>query len=119
MQLTKDKGVESPTVRAYGICLQYGHPTDMCPMLQEDTEKVQAVGGYPGQNQGNFDQPKNHQNWGYQQNPNFQPRSQPQQRHLYQQNNPPSNFQPQPQHNYPLLKIKTKGVVAHVCPWRT
>ncbi|KAI3690179.1 hypothetical protein L2E82_48154 [Cichorium intybus] len=94
MQLTKDKGVEPPPIRACGICLQYGHPTDMCPMLQEDTEKVQAVGGYQGQNQRNFDQPRN-QNWGFQPNSNYQPRP-PTQRQLYQ-----PNFQPSHQHNYP------------------
>ncbi|KAI3523607.1 hypothetical protein L1887_01861 [Cichorium endivia] len=108
MQLTKDKGVEPPSVRACGICLQYGHPTDMCHMLQEDMEKVQAVGGYQGQNQRNFDQPRN-QNWGFPPNPNYQPRP-PTQRQLYQPNNQHQpNFQPPHQHNYPPPQNHNQG----------
>ncbi|KAD3068681.1 hypothetical protein E3N88_36561 [Mikania micrantha] len=56
MQLTKDKGVE-PQGRACGICLQVGHPTDMCPMLQEDMEQAQAMGGFQGQNSRQFEHP--------------------------------------------------------------
>ncbi|KAD6794574.1 hypothetical protein E3N88_05470 [Mikania micrantha] len=70
MQLTKDKGVE-PQGRACGICLQVGHPTDMCPMLQEDMEQAQATGGFQGQNSRQFEHPR-----GTQQQ-NFQPRQQP------------------------------------------
>ena len=37
-------------VKAYGICSVVGHPTDMCPTLQEEPiEQVNAAGGFPGQ----------------------------------------------------------------------
>ena len=38
------------TVKAYGICSVVGHPTDVCPTLQEEPiEQVNTVGGFPGQ----------------------------------------------------------------------
>ena len=38
------------TVKACGICSVVGHPTDMCPTLQEKPiEQVNAAGGFPGQ----------------------------------------------------------------------
>ncbi|XP_068641897.1 uncharacterized protein [Aristolochia californica] len=40
------------TVKACGICSVVGHPTDMCPTLQEEpTEQVNAAGGFPRQTQ--------------------------------------------------------------------
>ncbi|XP_059429173.1 uncharacterized protein LOC132162985 [Corylus avellana] len=40
------------TVKACGICSVVGHPTDMCPTLQEEPiEQVNAAGGFPGQPQ--------------------------------------------------------------------
>jgi hypothetical protein len=40
------------TVKACGICSIVGHPTDMCPTLQEEPiEQVNAAGGFPGQPQ--------------------------------------------------------------------
>ncbi|XP_038978496.1 uncharacterized protein LOC120108837 [Phoenix dactylifera] len=40
------------TEKACGICSVVGHPTDMCPTLQEEpTEQVNAAGGFPGQPQ--------------------------------------------------------------------
>ncbi|KAL7586284.1 hypothetical protein Lser_V15G37354 [Lactuca serriola] len=43
MMLAKDKGVH-PTPRPCGICTQVGHPTDMCPQLQEeDYEEAKAM----------------------------------------------------------------------------
>ena len=37
------------TVKACGICLVVGHPTDMCPTFQEEPiEQVNAIGGFPG-----------------------------------------------------------------------
>ncbi|KAL7616654.1 hypothetical protein Lser_V15G00217 [Lactuca serriola] len=68
MMLAKDKGVQPPTVRPCGICTQVGHPIDMCPMLQEDVEPVQAM-GFSSQQQGNF-QPRSNPNW-HQPNANF------------------------------------------------
>ncbi|XP_052627011.1 uncharacterized protein LOC122197507 [Lactuca sativa] len=103
MMLAKDKGVQ-PIPRPYGICTQVGHPTGMCPQLQEeDYEEAKAMGGFLGSNQRGYEQPRgdirwsNNQGWGRNQQGNYQP-SQP---HQYQQRPPfPSqNFQPrQPQH---------------------
>nr|KAJ0204073.1 hypothetical protein LSAT_V11C500279600 [Lactuca sativa] len=103
MMLAKDKGVQ-PTPRPCGICTQVGHPTDMCPQLQdEDYEEVKVMRGYYGLNQRGHEQPRgdqrwnNNQGWGGNQQWSYQP-SQP---HQYQQRPPfpPQNFQPrQPQH---------------------
>ncbi|XP_030928574.1 uncharacterized protein LOC115954779 [Quercus lobata] len=44
------------TVKAFGICSVVGHPTDMCPTLQEEPiEQVNAVGDFPGQPQRKYD----------------------------------------------------------------
>ncbi|KAL7582259.1 hypothetical protein Lser_V15G44724 [Lactuca serriola] len=74
MMLAKDKGVQPPTVRPCGICTQVGYPTDMCLMLQEDVELVQAM-GFSSQQQGNF-QPRSNPNL-HQPNANFQPKPPP------------------------------------------
>ena len=38
------------TVKACGICLVVGHPTDLCPTLQEEAiEQVNVASGFPGQ----------------------------------------------------------------------
>ena len=38
------------TVKACGICSVVGHPTNMCPTLQEEPiEQVNVAGGFPGQ----------------------------------------------------------------------
>ena len=43
-------------VKACGICSVVGHPTDMCPTLQEEPiEQVNAVGGFLGQPQRKYD----------------------------------------------------------------
>ncbi|KAL7582395.1 hypothetical protein Lser_V15G42343 [Lactuca serriola] len=102
MMLAKDKGVQPPTVRPCGICTQVGHPTDMCPMLQEDVEPVQAM-GFSSQQQGNF-QPRSNPNW-HQLNANFQPRPPPYQprppfqNQMHHQQSYQPHFQPtQPPH---------------------
>ncbi|KAL7612636.1 hypothetical protein Lser_V15G05454 [Lactuca serriola] len=102
MMLAKDKGVK-PTPRPCGICSQVGHPTNMCPQLQEEGyEEAKAMGGYSSSNRG-YDQPRgdrrwnNNKGWGGNQLGSYQT-SQP---HQYQQRPPftPQNFQPrQPQH---------------------
>ncbi|XP_052622559.1 uncharacterized protein LOC111893635 [Lactuca sativa] len=104
MMLAKEKGVQPPIVRPCGICTQVGHPTDMCPQLQEeDYEEAKAMGDFLGSSQRGYEQPRgdqrwnNNQGWGGNQQGNYQP-SQP---HQYQQRLPfpPQNFQPrQPQH---------------------
>ena len=44
------------TVKACGICSLVGHPTDMCPTLQEVLiEQVNVAGGFPGQPQRKYD----------------------------------------------------------------
>ena len=43
MLLTKEKAAAK---KQCGICLKTDHPIDMCPILQEDTVAVKAVGGY-------------------------------------------------------------------------
>jgi hypothetical protein len=44
------------TAKACGICSIVGHPTDMCPTLQEEPiEQVNAAGGFPGQPQRKYD----------------------------------------------------------------
>ncbi|KAI3755784.1 hypothetical protein L1987_55590 [Smallanthus sonchifolius] len=98
MQLTKDKAVE-PKARACGICLQFGHPTDACPMLQEDVEQAQVVGGYSGQNSKQYEHPRGNQNWGHSSNMNYQQRPPPhyQSRAPFQPNNQQQNFQPRQQ----------------------
>ncbi|KAI3721759.1 hypothetical protein L2E82_32777 [Cichorium intybus] len=80
--LTKERGIE-PKARACGICLQHGHPTDMCPSLQDENEHVNAMGDHMGQNSRNFD---NNQSW-----KNAQPRSQYQPRYQQPQHAAPRN----------------------------
>lgn len=70
--LTKERGIE-PKVKPCRICYKTGHPTDICPILQEDNEYVQVMGGFQ---QKPFDQHRNNQAWGGPQNNNFQPRPQ-------------------------------------------
>ena len=43
-------------VKACGICSVVGHPTDMCPTLQEESiEQVNVAGGFLGQSQRKYD----------------------------------------------------------------
>ncbi|XP_052621458.1 uncharacterized protein LOC128127127 [Lactuca sativa] len=86
----KDKGVQS-TPRPCGICTQVGHPTDMCPQLQEEEyEEANVIGGYSGHNQRTYDQPRGNQGWNNNQSMGYQQR-------------PPPHYQarpPFPQQNY-------------------
>ena len=60
------------TVKAYGICSIVGHPTDMCPTLQEDPiEQVNAAGGFPRQLQRNYDPYSSTYNPGWRDHPNL------------------------------------------------
>ncbi|XP_076951755.1 uncharacterized protein LOC143625226 [Bidens hawaiensis] len=88
MMLTKDKATEAPQ-RACGICLETGHPTDMCPMLQDNVEQANAIDGYLVQNTRQYDQPRVNQNWGQPTNFGYQqipPQYQPRQPYPNQQN---------------------------------
>ncbi|XP_023732210.2 uncharacterized protein LOC111880026 [Lactuca sativa] len=103
MMLAKDNGVQ-PTPRPCGICTQVGHPTNMCPQLQEeDYEEAKVMGGYSGANQRGYEQPRgdqrwnNNQGWGGNQQGNYQQNQshqyQPRPRFPQNQQRPP--FQPQ------------------------
>ncbi|XP_019178826.1 PREDICTED: uncharacterized protein LOC109173960 [Ipomoea nil] len=66
-------------VKACGICAVTGHPTDMCPTLQYNScEGVNAVGGFPGQPQRNYDPYSNTYNPGWRDHPNFSYKARPQ-----------------------------------------
>ncbi|KAK9043149.1 hypothetical protein V6N11_071498 [Hibiscus sabdariffa] len=58
--------------RLCGICTMFGHPTDCCPMLQEDaTPQVNAVENVPGPSQRPFNPYGNTYNPGWKDHPNF------------------------------------------------
>ncbi|XP_038976085.1 uncharacterized protein LOC120107013 [Phoenix dactylifera] len=86
------------TEKACGICSVVGHPTDMCPTLQEEpTEQVNAAGGFPGQPQRKYDPYSSTYNQGWRDHPNLSYRN-PQVNQPATQNRP--NFQ-QYQQPYP------------------
>ncbi|XP_031097052.1 uncharacterized protein LOC116001306 [Ipomoea triloba] len=59
-------------VKACGICADTGHQTDMCLTLQYDyCEQANAIGGFPGQPQRNYDPYSNTYNPGWRDHPNF------------------------------------------------
>ena len=59
-------------VKACGICSNLGHPTDMCPTLQDEPhEQANAVGGFPGPPQRKYDPYSNTYNTGWKDHPNF------------------------------------------------
>ncbi|XP_062164984.1 uncharacterized protein LOC133871572 [Alnus glutinosa] len=60
------------TVKACGICSVVGHPTDMCPTLQEEPiEQVNAAGGFPGKPQRKYDPYSSTYNPGWRDHPNL------------------------------------------------
>nr|XP_023900927.1 uncharacterized protein LOC112012777 [Quercus suber] len=60
------------TVKACGICLVVGHPTDMCPTFQEEPiEQVNVAGDFPGQTQRKYDPYSNTYNSGWRDHPNL------------------------------------------------
>ncbi|XP_031116495.1 uncharacterized protein LOC116020153 [Ipomoea triloba] len=66
-------------VKACGICAATGHQTDMCPTLQYDScEQANAIGGFPGQPQRNYDPYSNTYNPGWRDHPNFSYKPRPQ-----------------------------------------
>ncbi|XP_019149873.1 PREDICTED: uncharacterized protein LOC109146677 [Ipomoea nil] len=89
-------------VKACGICAVTGHPTDMCPTLQYNScEDVNAVGGFPGQPQRNYDPYSNTYNPGWRDHPNFSYKARPQ----FQQ------FQPIPQQSSSNLGTSLEDIV--------
>lgn len=64
-------------VKAGGGCAFVGHSTDMCPTLQEDPmQQDNAIGGFPGQPQRQYDPYSNSYNPGWRDHPNFSYRNQ-------------------------------------------
>ena len=60
------------TEKARGICSVVGHPTDMCPTLQDEPFKqVNAAGGFPGQPQRKYDSYSSTYNLGWTDHPNL------------------------------------------------
>ena len=59
-------------MKAYGICANTRHPTDMYPTLKEDSlEHANAVGPFPGPPQRKYDPYSNTYNLGWRDHPNF------------------------------------------------
>ncbi|XP_075504541.1 uncharacterized protein LOC142541979 [Primulina tabacum] len=74
-------------VKACGVCAMVGHPTDMCPSLQEKpTQQANAIGGFPGQPQRRYDPYSNSYNTGWRDHPNFSYKNQGGQQEYPQQN---------------------------------
>ena len=55
-------------VKACGICAKFSHPTDACPILQEDVQDLNAMGN---QGQGKYDPFSNTYNPGTRDHPNL------------------------------------------------
>ncbi|GJT37753.1 DNA-directed DNA polymerase [Tanacetum coccineum] len=62
----------TPQVKACRVCSVVGHPTDMCPTLQDGSpEQMNAVGGFPGPPQRKYDPFSSTYNLGWRDHPNF------------------------------------------------
>ncbi|XP_027076998.1 uncharacterized protein [Coffea arabica] len=67
-----------PQVKACGICTNMGHPTDSCPILQENgAEQVNMAGGVPAPHR-QYDPYSNTYNPGWRDHPNFSYGNRPQ-----------------------------------------
>ncbi|GJS57233.1 uncharacterized protein Tco_0652017 [Tanacetum coccineum] len=65
-------GNSTQQMKACGVCSVVGHPTDMCPTLQDGSpEQMNAVGGFPGPPQRKYDPFSNTYNPGWRDHPNF------------------------------------------------
>ncbi|XP_075486393.1 uncharacterized protein LOC142526005 [Primulina tabacum] len=74
-------------LKTCGVCAMVGHPTDMCPALQEETtQQANAIGGFPGQPQRRYDPYSNSYNPGWRDHPNFSYKNQGGQQGYPQQN---------------------------------
>ncbi|XP_031131791.1 uncharacterized protein LOC116033171 [Ipomoea triloba] len=56
---------------ACGICSFVGHPTDMCPTLQNPSQELNAIGGFSGQPNRKYDPFSNQYNPGWRDHPNL------------------------------------------------
>ncbi|XP_052180999.1 uncharacterized protein LOC127794131 [Diospyros lotus] len=69
-------------VKACGICATTGHPTNICPTLQDDSlEHANAVGEFPSPPQKKYDPYSNTYNPGWRDHPNFSYGARPQFQH--------------------------------------
>ena len=60
------------TAKACGICSVVGHPTDICPTLQEEPiEQMNVAGGFLGQPQRKYDPYSSTYNLGWRDHPNL------------------------------------------------
>ncbi|GJS83976.1 uncharacterized protein Tco_0750517 [Tanacetum coccineum] len=65
-------GNSTQQMKACGVCLVVGHPTDMCPTFQDGSpEQMNAVGGFPGPPQRKYDPFSNTYNPRWRDHPNF------------------------------------------------
>ncbi|XP_052884721.1 uncharacterized protein LOC108481786 [Gossypium arboreum] len=89
--LTEKKGL----TQLCGICTTSEHPTDLCPILNDNsTAHVDAIGGFPGPPQRHYDPFSNTYNPGWKDHPNLNYGAKPRYNPLYQ----PRPLQPLPQH---------------------
>ncbi|XP_052885323.1 uncharacterized protein LOC128293819 [Gossypium arboreum] len=78
-----------------GICTTSEHPTDLCPILNDNsTAHVDAIGGFPGPPQRRYDPFSNTYNPGWKDHPNLNYGANPRYNPPYQ----PRPLQPQQQH---------------------
>ena len=95
---------QTPQVMVCGICATMGQPTDMCPILQEDAEHVNATGEF----QNYHNKPSGYQNaynssWKPNPNMSYNPRPLPQNALVI-----PSYTPPQPHYQHPQPHYQPK-----------
>jgi hypothetical protein len=96
------------TAKACGICSVVGHPTDMCPTLQEEPiEQVNAAGGFPRQPQRKYDPYSSTYNLGWRDHSNLS-YGNPQVNQPETQNHPSYQQYKQP---YPLDNNRAKLLI--------
>ncbi|XP_031131881.1 uncharacterized protein LOC116033267 [Ipomoea triloba] len=62
---------EMQSTGACGICSFVGHPTDMCPTLQNPSQELNAIGGFSGQPNRRYDPFSNQYDPGWRDHPNL------------------------------------------------
>ncbi|XP_022880391.1 uncharacterized protein LOC111397619 [Olea europaea var. sylvestris] len=104
------------TAKACGICSVAGHPTDMCPTLQED-EQFNAVGSFPGQPQRNYNPYSNTYNLGWKDHPNLSYGNQQVNQPIFQQYSqlsPPRQQQDQTSSSGMPLEVIVKSLATNI-----
>ncbi|XP_043817385.1 uncharacterized protein LOC122725032 [Manihot esculenta] len=101
--------------RTFGICKQAYHPTDMCPILQEGEQQVNAIRGFNGQ-QRKYDPFSSTYNSGWRDHPNlsygnrkqnYQPRTNYQAAKSESQGKLPSQTIPNPKQNVSAITLRS------------